>query len=71
MPLAHDTAAREAALALLARGMIRPAEAADLAGVSLQVVRYWCRRAGLNWRRIRQAKLADAWREELRRGRRL
>lgn len=66
-----DPEARRVALALLARGIIRPHEAAELAGVSLQVVRYWIRRKGVDWERIRRRRLAHAWRKELRNGPRL
>lgn len=71
MPKLIDGEARRATLALLARGMMRPHEVAELAGVSLQVVRYWCRRAGVDWERIRDQRNADAWRKELNRGPRL
>lgn len=71
MPRVIDREARRAALALLARGIIRPHEAAELAGVSLQVVRYWLRRAGVDWERIRRRRLGNAWRKEIKRGPRL
>jgi len=69
MPQALDRDARRAALALLARGLIRPHEAAELAGVSLQVVNYWCKRAGIDWERVRRTNLTRAWRKEIARNR--
>lgn len=71
MPNAIDRDARRAALALLARGIIRPHEAAELAGVSLQVMNHWLRRAGVDWERMRRRVLGNAWRKEIKRGPRL
>lgn len=68
---AIDQDARRAVLALAARGIIRPHEAAELAGVSLQVVDYWLRRAGVDWKRMRRRVLGNAWRKEMKRGPRL
>lgn len=65
---ALDPEARRVALSLLAQGIIRPHEAAELAGVSRQVVEYWCRRAGVDWQRIRRARLAKAWARGMRHG---
>lgn len=71
MPKLIDREARRATVALLARGVLRPHEAATLAGVSLQLVRYWCRIAGVDWARIRNRRNADAWRKELQNGAKL
>ena len=60
-----DDEARSAALALLARGMITPSQAAELAGVSRQLVRYWLRHAGIDWRRAWQRRQASMWRREI------
>ena len=66
-----DPEARRAALALLSQGMITIAEAVELAGVSRQLMHHWVRRAGIDWQRIRQARLAAWWRKELRHGSKL
>lgn len=55
-----DAEARAAVIALVRRGLASPAEAAQLAGVSRQVVNYWIR--GMDWRKARAAVLAVAWR---------
>lgn len=68
MPRAIDREARRVALSMLAQGIARPHEVAELAGVSLQVVNYWVLRAGVDWQRIRNRKLLDAWRKGMRRG---
>jgi hypothetical protein len=60
-----DDEARSAALALLARGMITPGQAADLAGVSRQLVAYWLGHAGINWRRAWERRQAGMWRREI------
>jgi hypothetical protein len=60
-----DDEARSAALALLARGMITPGHAADLAGVSRQLVAYWIRHAGIDWRRAWERRQASMWRKEI------
>lgn len=66
MPSAIDIDARRAALALLAEGVVRPHEAAELAGVSLQVMSYWIAAAGVDWQRVRKRRLAKAWGKTLR-----
>lgn len=71
MPSALDPEARRAALALLARGVMRPHEVAELAGVTLQVMNYWIQHAGVDWERIRRRRNAAAWRKEVKRGPRL
>lgn len=60
-----DPEARRAALSLLARGEVRPHEAAALAGVSLQVMNHWIRRARVDWQRVRDARIAKAWSKAL------
>jgi predicted HTH domain antitoxin len=60
-----DREAKRAALALLARGLITRAEAAQLAGVSHQLMRHWLRRSGIDHERMRDTRLADLWRKEL------
>jgi len=60
-----DNEARSAALALLARGMITPGQAAELAGVSRQLVRYWLQHAGIDWRRAWSRRQASMWRREI------
>jgi hypothetical protein len=69
MPL--DREARRVGLQLLARGLARPHEVADLAGVSLQVVDYWIKCADINWQQVRSKRLAAAWRGGMRNGPRL
>jgi hypothetical protein len=48
----------------LARGLGSPGEIADLAGVSRQVVEGWALIADMDWRQIKRARLAKAWRKE-------
>ena len=60
-----DDEARSAALTLLARGMITPSQAAELAGVSRQLVRYWLETAGIDWRRAFDRRQATMWRKEI------
>lgn len=62
-----DPEARRAALSLLARGAITISEAADLAGISRQLMRYWCKRARIDWQRIRRRRIAKAWRKAVNR----
>jgi len=59
-----DPDARRVALSLLARGLGSPGEIADLAGVSRQVVEGWALIADMDWRQIKRARLAKAWRKE-------
>jgi predicted HTH domain antitoxin len=63
LTMEHDEAARRAAIALLAAGEITAAEASRLAGVSRQLMAHWIKRAGIDWRRIRAARLAKEWRK--------
>lgn len=60
-----DDEARSAALALLARGMLTPGQAADLAGVSRQLVAYWLKAAGIDWQRAWRRRQAGVWRREI------
>lgn len=60
-----DQEARSAAVSLLARGMITPGQAADLAGVSRQLVQYWIGHAGIDWRRAWLRRQAGMWRREI------
>lgn len=71
MPSTIDPDSRRVALNLLARGIARPHEVAELAGVSLQVVNYWMQSAGIDWQRTRRRMLARAWRKGMRRGPRI
>lgn len=57
-----DPDARRAAVQLLRRGAITVPEAAMLAGVSIQVVRYWCKTGGIKIGKARSAVIAKAWR---------
>ena len=63
-----DNDARRTVISLVRRGLASPAEAAELAGVSRQVINYWIR--GIEWRKARAAKLAIAWRQAMQRRRR-
>jgi hypothetical protein len=60
-----DDEARSAALSLLARGMITPGHAAELAGVSRQLVAYWIKHAAIDWRRAWDRRQASMWRREI------
>lgn len=60
-----DEIGRKAALSLLARGMITPAQTAELAGVSRQLVAYWISSAGINWRKAFDRRQASIWRKEI------
>lgn len=67
----HDRDVREAAVALLASGQMTIAEVVMHAGVSPQIVRYWARAAGVNYRKVRLTKTAALWRKALDNGSRL
>lgn len=54
---------KRAALALLSKGLVTQAEAARLAGVSRQLVRYWSKAIPLD--RNREAVLAKLWAKEI------
>lgn len=60
-----DDEARSAALSLLARGMITPGQAAELAGVSRQLVAYWLKHAAIDWKRAWTRRQASMWRREI------
>ena len=60
-----DPDAKRAALALLSKGLITKAEAADLAGVSRQLVQHWARDIPID--KARNAILGKLWRQEMRR----
>lgn len=64
MPKQIDPEVRRITCSLLASGMLRPSEAAEHAGVSLQVVNYWARSAGIDWQRMRRARVAKAYRRQ-------
>lgn len=60
-----DPAAKAAAVALLSKGLITPAEAARLAGVSRQLLRHWAK--DIPVKRNRDAVLAKLWRQAMKR----
>lgn len=62
-----DPDARRAAVTLLRRGTITVSEAAVLAGVSRQVVRYWCKAGHVIIGQSRAVAVAKAWRRALNR----
>jgi hypothetical protein len=64
--MTSDTSTKAAALYLLARGLATQSEAAKLAGVSRQVVRFWAQQAGVDCAKKRARALAAAWREACR-----
>ncbi len=59
----RDPEAQEAALALLRRGLATLGEAAQLTGVSPQLVRQWALAARLDWKQARRKRLEGAWRK--------
>jgi predicted HTH domain antitoxin len=60
-----DPEARRAVVLLISRGMITVPEAAQLAGVSRQLVRAWCRTRKVSLDRARKARIAKLWRRAL------
>ena len=62
------TPERRAALSLLRRGEITISEAAELAGVSRQLVYAWCKRAKIEPAPAREGRITKAWRKEIRSG---
>lgn len=60
--IADHATIRTTALALLKAGHANLSEAAELAGVSRQVVRYWVTEAGLDWQAKRTTRLRKDWR---------
>lgn len=65
--MGNDDTARKAAIRLIARGLITPAQAAELAGVSRQLVRYWLLERGIDWHKNYDARLAKLWFNEVNR----
>lgn len=63
-----DAEARRIVVSLMRAGLVTLPEAAELAGVSRHLVRYWCTRADVNWKRVRTARNVRAWRKEARNG---
>lgn len=45
--------------------MITPGQAAELAGVSRQLVAYWICSSGINWRKAFDRRQASIWRKEI------
>lgn len=66
-----DAEARRVALAMLARGLMKPGDAAAFAGVSRQLVNKWLRKAKIDWKRVHYGVLRKHWNREMRRGPRL
>lgn len=56
-----DPDARRAVVLLMRRGLVTLPEAARLAGVSRPVVRYWCKVAGIEIGKARNAAITKAW----------
>lgn len=56
-----DEQARNAALSLIARGIINPAEAAALLAVNRVTVFRWCRAAGIAYKAARRSHVAQQW----------
>jgi predicted HTH domain antitoxin len=56
-----DDTTREKALKLLRRGMITQAEAAELTGMSRQLVHHWVKRDGIDIEKARRAYLKRLW----------
>jgi hypothetical protein len=62
---------KRVAVALLAQGLITPGEAVKLAGASRQLVHHWIKSYGIDWQRVRHARLVLLWRKERRYGAKL
>ena len=60
-----DPEARRAVVLLISRGMITVPEAAQLAGVSRQLVRAWCNTRKVSLDRARKARITKLWRRAL------
>lgn len=58
----YDSVTRAACLRMLGSGLVSAGEVALLAGVTRQLVDYWCRADALDWKTARQRKLAGQWR---------
>lgn len=52
---------RDAAVSIIKNGIATPADVARLAGTSRQLVLHWITRAGVDWRKARDARLAKEW----------
>jgi hypothetical protein len=63
-----DAEARRIVVELMAAGLFTLPEAARWAGVSRHLVRYWCTRAGVDWKRVREQRLTAWWRKRARNG---
>ena len=62
----RDPEARRAAIVILKRGLMTVPEIAAHAGVSRQLVRYWCSKANLNFAKVRAARIGKLWGNTLR-----
>ena len=60
-----DAETKRAVLTMIRRGWASVPDAARLAGVQRQLVRYWCRRAKIVPRKARNAVLTRQWRKVL------
>lgn len=60
-----DPEARRAVLLLISRGMITVPEAAQLAGVSRQLIYGWCKSRRMSVDRARKAKIVKLWRRAI------
>ncbi|TAL43827.1 MAG: hypothetical protein EPN91_05580 [Salinibacterium sp.] len=60
-----DLETKRAVLTMIQRGLVTVPEAARLAGVQRQLVRYWCRRARIVPAKARDGLLAKQWRKVL------
>jgi hypothetical protein len=63
-----DAETKRAVLTMIRRGWVSVPEAAKLAGVQRQLVRYWCRRARIVPERARNAVIARRWRKVMNEG---
>ena len=50
---------------MIRRGLADVKDASELSGVQRQLIRYWCRRAGIVPTKTRDAVLARQWRKAL------
>jgi len=62
-----DPEARRAVLTLIRRGQVTVPEAAQLAGVSRQLIRHWCRQARVVIGKSRKAVITKQWRKVMNR----
>lgn len=68
-PMDEPDYTRQAVLEMLANGYCTLAEAAELAGTSRQLVRYWAKMANVDAGKARKRLLLMMWRETLKRSR--